>query len=138
MLSVYPALKRKASVINWEFLGKAPFCDGLLWTVDLRRIFNSHENIHATRLVTLSAEELGTITYNWLPSVPGLSGGFIPSLFNLFNLCPAQYPKYHSRAQLDHAALTTNSSGIISTSFCNIGTTPVVQVVRTSFHLFLK
>ena len=33
---------------------------------------------------------------------------------------------------------TTTVSGMISTSFCSVVTTPVVHVVRTSFHLFAK
>lgn len=59
--------------------------------------------------------------------------------FNItfFSLAALYFFFYWPNAK-DHKVPTTTVSGMISTSFCSIVTTPAVQLVKISFHLLVK
>ena len=54
-----------------------------------------------------------------------------------FSLSALFFFSYWPNAK-DHKVPTTTVSGMISTSFCSIVTTPAVQLVKISFHLLVK
>ena len=55
----------------------------------------------------------------------------------IFFLCALSFFSYWPNAE-GHKVPTTTVSGMISTSFCSIVTTPAVQLVKISFHLLVE